>query len=85
VADVTIDDKVPLGEALVTVPGCDEKLGPASTIANAFIMHSLVIAAAEHMVSLGVAPPVWKSANAPGGDEANRRYIAEYTGRIRHL
>jgi uncharacterized phosphosugar-binding protein len=37
------------------------------------------------MVSLGVSPPVWKSANAPGGDEANRRYIAEYTGKITHL
>lgn len=85
VADLCIDDKVPLGEALVMVTGCDEKVGPASTIANAFILHSMVIAAVEHMVSLGVSPPVWKSANAPGGDEANRRYIAEYTGKITHL
>ena len=85
VADLTIDDKVPIGEALVSVAGCEEKVGPGSTIANAFILHSMVIAAVERMVSLGVKPPIWKSANAPGGDEANRRYIAEYTRRIRHL
>jgi len=85
VADLFIDDKVPIGEALVTVEGCAERIGPGSTIANAFILHSLVIAAVEHLVSLGVAPPVWKSANAPGGDEANRRYIAEFSGKLKHL
>jgi uncharacterized phosphosugar-binding protein len=85
VADLFIDAKVPIGEALVAVQGCTERIGPGSTIANAFILHSLVIAAVEHLVSLGVAPPVWKSANAPGGDEANRRYIAQYSGRLKHL
>jgi uncharacterized phosphosugar-binding protein len=45
----------------------------------------MVVAAVEHMVSLGVKPPIWKSANAPGGDEANRQYIAEYSGRVKHL
>jgi len=85
VADLFLDDKVPIGEALVAVEGCDQKVAPASTIANAFILHSIVIAAVEHMVRLGVLPPVWKSANAPGGDEANRRYIAEYSGKLKHL
>jgi len=85
VADLYVDSKVPTGEALVTIEGCDQKVAPASTITNAFILHSIVLAAVEHMVKLGVTPPVWKSANAPGGDEANRRYIAEYSGRIKHL
>ncbi len=85
VADLYIDDKVPLGEALVSVPGCDQKVAPGSSIANAFIQHSLVIAAVEHMIIMGVKPPVWKSANAPGGDEANKAYIAKYMGKIRHL
>jgi uncharacterized phosphosugar-binding protein len=84
-ADIYIDNKTPTGEALVTIEGCDQKVGPASTIANAFILHSVVVAAVSHMVSLGVKPPVWKSANAPGGDEQNRGYFAEYTGRIKHL
>ncbi|GAB4534721.1 MAG: sugar isomerase domain-containing protein [Anaerolineae bacterium] len=85
VADLFIDSKVPIGEALVSIEGCDQKVAPASTITNAFILHSIVIAAVAHMVSEGVKPPVWKSANAPGGDEANRQYLAEYSGRIKHL
>lgn len=85
VADLFIDSKVPVGEALVSIEGCDQKVAPASTITNAFILHSMVAAAVENMVSLGVKPPVWKSANAPGGDEANRQYIAEYSGRVKHL
>jgi uncharacterized phosphosugar-binding protein len=84
-SNLCLDSKVPTGEALVSIEGCDQKVAPASTIANAFILHSVVIAAVEHMVSLGVSPPIWKSANAPGGDEANKRYIAEYSGRVRHL
>lgn len=85
VADLCIDSKVPTGEALVSIEGCDQKVAPASTITNAFILHSIVVATVNHMVSLGVKPPVWKSANAPGGDEANRQYIAEYSGRVKHL
>ncbi len=84
-ADIFIDSKTPTGEALVTIEGCDQKVGPASTIANAFILHSMVVAAVSHLVALGVKPPVWKSANAPGGDEQNRAYLAEHVGRIKHL
>ena len=28
--------------------GCDQKVGPGSTITNAFILHSIVIAAVQH-------------------------------------
>lgn len=85
IANLYIDSKVPVGEALVSIEGCDQKVAPASTITNAFILHSIVTAAIEYMVSAGVKPPIWKSANAPGGDEANRQYLAEYSGRIKHL
>jgi uncharacterized phosphosugar-binding protein len=84
-ADLYVDDTVPVGEALVTIEGCDQKVGPGSTIANAFIEHSMIIAAVEHLVRLGIKPPIWKSANAPGGDAANRQYFAEYAGRVKHL
>jgi uncharacterized phosphosugar-binding protein len=85
VADLYIDSKVPVGEALVGIEGCDQKVAPASTITNAFILHSVVVATVERMVSIGAKPPIWKSANAPGGDEANSKYIAEYSGRVKHL
>lgn len=84
-ADLYIDSKTPLGEALISIEGCDQKVAPASTSVNAFIQHSIVAAAVKHMVSLGVSPPVWKSANAPGGDAANRQYLQDYAGRVKHL
>lgn len=85
IADICLDSKTPTGEALVTIQGCDQKVAPASTITNAFILHSVIAAAVEHMVALGIEPKVWKSGNAPGGDEANERYSEEYITRIKHL
>jgi uncharacterized phosphosugar-binding protein len=85
VADLYIDSKTPLGEALITIEGCDQKVAPASTSINAFIEHSIVAAAVSHMVSVGATPPVWKSANAPGGDAANRQYMEDYSRRVKHL
>jgi uncharacterized phosphosugar-binding protein len=45
----------------------------------------MVVAAVELMLSRGQTPPVWYSANMPGGDEKNRANIAQYRGRLRHL
>jgi uncharacterized phosphosugar-binding protein len=39
----------------------------------------------DTLVRRGIEPPVWKSANSPGGDERNKRYIEEYRGKIRCL
>jgi uncharacterized phosphosugar-binding protein len=33
----------------------------------------------------GVEPPVWRSGNAPGGDEANSRFVAGFRDRVRKL
>jgi uncharacterized phosphosugar-binding protein len=40
---------------------------------------------AEKLVEMGVSPPVWMSANMPGGDEANRKYEEQYFKRVKHL
>jgi len=37
------------------------------------------------LASMGIQPPVWMSANLPGGDEANRAYEEKYRPLIRHL
>jgi len=85
IADLFIDTKVSLGDAAVDVEGCDQRVGPLSTIANSFAVNSIVVAAVQHLVRLGVQPPVWKSSNSPGGDEANQRYLAEYFGKLKYL
>lgn len=85
IADVCIDLKVPLGDAVIEVEGVDQKIGPVSTIAISFALHSVVIRTIEKLVAHGVSPEVWRSANIPGGDEANRKNLEKYRGVIRHL
>lgn len=85
IVDIAIDCKVPIGDAIVTVPGMGERIGAISTFANAFALNNLVIRAVAKLVERGIEPPVWRSGNAPGGDEANARFIANFAGRVRKL
>ena len=83
--DVAIDSKVPIGDAVVKVPGMGENIAAISTFANAFTLNCLVIRTVAKLVERGMEPPVWRSGNAPGGDEANGRFIANFQGRVRAL
>ena len=83
--DVVIDAHVPVGDAVVEIEGLDLKVSSSSTIANCFILNSLMAVVAEKLIQKGVTPPIWKSANVPGGDEANKKYIEKYKPRIKHL
>ena len=83
--DIHIDTKVPIGDALMEVPGAVEMAGPCSTFANAFAMNWLVLSTLEVLTARGVQPPMWRSGNAPGGDEANGRFIDQFKGRVRCL
>jgi uncharacterized phosphosugar-binding protein len=85
VADMYIDCKAIPGEALVQIEGCSQPVGPSSTSTIAFIEHSIVIATVAYMVSKGFEPVVWKSANIPGGDEANKENLKKYAPRCYYL
>ncbi|TWD80223.1 putative phosphosugar-binding protein [Kribbella amoyensis] len=78
--DVAIDSKVPIGDAIMDVPGAPERIAAVSTFANAFVLNSLTLCTVTELVARGIEPPVWRSGNAPGGDEANNRFV----GRFRH-
>lgn len=83
--DFVIDTKVPVGDALVDIDGVRERVGPVSTFANAFAMNALMLEAIAELARRGVEPPIWRSGNSPGGDEANRGVIARYKGRVKKL
>ncbi|MDB5615313.1 MAG: hypothetical protein JWQ22_2966 [Devosia sp.] len=85
IVDIAIDCKVPIGDAVVTVPGMGERIGAISTFANAFALNNVVIRAVAKLVERGIEQPVWRSGNSPGGDEANGRFIANFAGRVRKL
>lgn len=84
-AEVCIDDFNPIGDAIVRIPGLDESIAPVSNIVDFFIAHELEIATVEECLRRGVKPPVWSSANVPGGDEKNAAYLQKYNGRIKML
>lgn len=67
---IIIDNHVPRGDSSIEVAGCP--MGPLSTIAGSFIMHALSAGAVERIARRGLAPPVFRSSNAPGGAEFNR-------------
>lgn len=84
-ADVCIEDFNPVGDAAVQVPGCDTPIAPISNLADFFIAHLLEIATVAKCVERGITPPVWSSANTPGGDEKNAAYLAKYRPRVKML
>lgn len=84
-ADVCIEDFNPVGDAVVQLPGMTAPIGPVSNIADFYIAHLLEIAAVKECLRRGITPPVWASANEPGGDEKNAAYLAKYSPRVKML
>lgn len=85
VVDLHIDTKVPVGDAVIDIDGVAERTGAVSTFANAFTMNWLMMSTVAALAQRGIDPPIWRSGNAPGGDEANGQFIADFTGRVRSL
>jgi uncharacterized phosphosugar-binding protein len=84
-ADVCIDDYNPVGDAVVEVPGFPVPIAPVSNVVDFAIAHLLEIETVRICMERGITPPVWNSANAPGGDEKNAAYIAKYRPRVKSL
>ena len=82
VADVVIDNLAPYGDATLALPG-GVAVGSVSSITSAFIAQLLTIGVAERMSGDGRLPPLYLSANIPGGDEHNHALEKKYEGRIR--
>jgi uncharacterized phosphosugar-binding protein len=85
VVDIAIDTKIGVGDAAVQVAGMTERIAAVSTFANAFALNNLVIRTVAKLMERGIEPPVWRSKNAPGGDEANERFIGRFRGRVKRL
>lgn len=82
VADVVIDNLAPFGDSTLTLEG-GIGVGAVSSITAAFIAQRITIGVAETMRQRGNTPPVYISANIPGGDEHNQALEAHYGDRIR--
>jgi uncharacterized phosphosugar-binding protein len=85
VVDLAIDTKVPVGDAVMRLPSLGEPIAATSTFANAFALNTLVLRTVAKLVERGIEPPVWRSGNAPGGDDANARFLHRFRDRVRAL
>lgn len=84
VADVVIDNLAPYGDATVTIDD-SVGVGAVSSITAAYIAQALTIGVVTRLLDDGEAPPVYISANVPGGDEHNDALTARYGGRIQSI
>ena len=85
IADVVIDNLAPYGDATLTLDGDGDGIGvgAVSSMTAAFIAQLLTIGAAERLAASGSTPPVYLSANIPGGDDHNHKLEDRYGDRLR--
>jgi len=83
--DYFIDNHMPYGDAVVDIDTMAQKVGPTSTLCNVYAINLLMIEAIRQLAAKGIDPPVWMSANLPGGDEHNKQLEEDYIPRVKHL
>ncbi|MFG1688841.1 sugar isomerase domain-containing protein [Nonomuraea sp. NPDC049269] len=81
-ADVVIDNGAPYGDAALPLPG-GGAVCPVSNLTGVLIAQLLVADVVGRFLAAGQAPPVYRSANTPGGDAHNDALLSAYGGRVR--
>jgi uncharacterized phosphosugar-binding protein len=81
-ADVVLDNGAPYGDAVLDLPA-GGKACAVSSITAALLAQMLQAEVVRRLLDAGVDPPVYLSANIPGGDEHNAALEQRYEGRIR--
>lgn len=83
VCDVVIDNCGNKGDAALAIPGAGDLMTAAtSSLAGIAIVEQMVYIIATRFVEAGQEPPIFKTANLPGGDEWNARLIERYGARV---
>src|SRR3954468_787137 len=81
-ADVALDNGAPYGDAVLPLPG-GGTVCAVSSITGALVAQLIGAEVVRRLTEAGEVPPVYLSANVPGGDEHNSSLEARYAGRIR--
>ncbi|MBD3943609.1 SIS domain-containing protein [Microbacterium sp. NEAU-LLC] len=81
VADVVIDNLAPFGDATLDIDA-GLRAGAVSSITAAYIAQQLTLGTADRLRSAGALPPMYISANIPGGDEHNSGLQDRFGARI---
>ncbi|MFI7409523.1 sugar isomerase domain-containing protein [Streptomyces sp. NPDC049627] len=81
-ADVVLDNQAPRGDALLALPE-GGAVCALSTLTGVMLVQMAVAEASALLLAAGERPPVYVSANVPGGFEGNLELEKRYAGRIR--
>lgn len=79
IADIIIDNCGVEGDSALKMEGMRASICPTSSMANAFIVQSMVAVCADEMLKKGVEPPVFISLNSDGNETVNDELFAKYT------
>ncbi|HEU4423493.1 MAG TPA: SIS domain-containing protein [Pilimelia sp.] len=82
IADVVLDNGAPYGDALLPLHG-GGAVCAVSSVTAALLAQLLTAEVVRRFQVAGEVPPVYLSANVPGGDEHNQALESRYAGRIR--
>ena len=79
IADIVIDNCGVEGDSAMKLEGMKGAICPTSSMANAFIVQSIVAACCDEMVKAGVNPPIFVSFNSDADATNNDELFAKYT------
>lgn len=80
--DLSIDNHIEVGDALMTQEPLAVAFGSGSTIMSMAIANGIMVEAVKIMIKNGFTPPIFKSGNIDGAEEHNRELINKYKNRI---
>ena len=83
--DLVIDNCGDFGDSAIKLKGLNQNVGATSTIAATTIVNAMVVKAAEILISMGIEPPIFRSANIEGGAEFNEKILEENKDRILYM
>jgi uncharacterized phosphosugar-binding protein len=81
-ADLSIDNHIMVGDALIEHESLGVRFGPGSTVVGAAIVNGIMVEAINMMIENSFEPPIFKSGNVDGAEEHNRELINKYKDRI---
>ena len=80
-ADIVIDNCGPFGDTLLELPG-GGKACSISSLSGVLIEQMLTAETIGNLLTRGIDPPIFISANVPGGIEQGEKLRQRYAGRI---
>lgn len=81
-SDLVINNGGVPGDAAMSLPGTDLAAGPTSSLINIALLQEIAHGVCLRYLARGEQPPVFRSANLPGGDAWNAALVARYGARV---